>query len=363
MVQFNGNSASFRNLTAESGGGKLTLGGFVAFRDVVRYGLRANAANVRVRLREGASVGLDANINLTGTSEASSVSGTVTINRVTYAPQSDFGSMLSRAAPPTESPREPSPLLENMKLDIRVRTSAATAVRTSLADKLQADVDLRIRGTASQPGVLGRVSITEGDLVFFGSTYKVNSGTISFYNPTRIEPILDINLETKAKGVDVVLRVTGPIENMKLSYTSDPPLQFQEIVQLLASGKTPTSDPTLLANQPSEPSQSFAQMGESALVSKTLADPVAGQLQRVFGVSQLKVDPTFTSGSDLPSARVTLQQNVTDHVTFTYVTALDDPNTQIIRIEWAFNRRWSAVAARDQNGMVGIKLFYKKQFR
>ena len=135
----------------------------MAFRDVVRYGLRANAANVRVRLREGASVGLDANISLTGTTDASSVSGTVTINRVTYAPQSDFGSMLSRAAPPTESPREPSPLLENMKLDIRVRTSAATAVRSSLTDKLQADVDLRIRGTASQPGVLGRVSITEGE--------------------------------------------------------------------------------------------------------------------------------------------------------------------------------------------------------
>ena len=55
---------------------------------------------------------------------------------------------------------------------------------------------------------------------------------------------------------------------MKLSYTSDPPLQFQEIVSLLASGKTPTSDPTLLANQPSQPQQSFQQMGETAIVSK-----------------------------------------------------------------------------------------------
>ena len=98
-------------------------------------------------------------------------------------------------------------------------------------------------------------------------------------------------------------------------------------------------------------------MGGSALVGKTLADPVAGRLQRVFGVSQLKVDPAFTTGSNLPQARVTLRQNVTDQVTFTCVTALDDPNTQIIRIEWAFNRRWSAVAVRDQNGMVGIKLF------
>ena len=45
-----------------------------------------------------------------------------------------------------------------------------------------------------------------------------------------------MSLETKTQGVDVVLKVTGPIDNMKLSYTSDPPLQFQEIVNLLATG-------------------------------------------------------------------------------------------------------------------------------
>ena len=151
-----------------------------------------------------------------------------------------------------------------MKLDIQVRTSAATALQASLAENLQADADLHIRGTASNPGVLGRVTITEGQLAFFGAKYKVNSGTIAFYNPVRVEPILDLSLETTAKGVDVVLRVTGPVDNMKLSYTSDPPLQFQEIVGLLAAGRAPTSDPTLLANQPSQPAQSFQQMGESA---------------------------------------------------------------------------------------------------
>jgi translocation and assembly module TamB len=363
VVSFNGNSASVRNLTAESGGGTLTIGGFAAFSDVLRMGLRVNASNVRVRLEQGVSVVADANVNLTGTMEGSVASGTVTINQVTYNPKSDFASLLSRAAPPVQSPQTPSPLLDNMRLDIRVRSSNALAVQASLAQNLQSDADIRIRGTASQPGVLGRVTINEGQLVFFGSTYTVNSGTISFYNPTRIEPVLNISLETKAKGVDVNLNVTGPIDNMKLSYTSDPPLQFQEIVGLLASGKTPTSDPTILANQPSEPPQSYEQMGESALVSKALADPVSSRLQRVFGVNQLKVDPTFVSGSELPQARVTLQQQISSNVTFTYITALNDPNTQIIRAEWAFNQQWSAIATRDENGIFSVNFFYKKQFR
>jgi len=45
------------------------------------------------------------------------------------------------------------------------------------------------------------------------------------------------------------------------------------------------------------------------------------------------------------------------------VTALNDPNTQIIRAEWAFNPRWSAIAVRDQNGVFSLNFFYKKQFR
>ena len=115
--------------------------------------------------------------------------------------------------------------------------------------------------------------------------------------------------------------------------------------------------------QPSTPPQSFEQLGESALVSQALVDPVASRLQRVFGVSQLKVDPTFTSGSELPQARLTLQQQISSNVTFTYVTDLNNANTQIIRAEWAFNPQWSAVATRDQNGIFSINFFYKKQFR
>ena len=75
---------------------------------------------------------------------------------------------------------------------------------------MQADADLRIRGTVTHPGMLGRVTFNEGQLVFFGSTYTVNTGTIGFFNPVRIEPVLEMNLETKAKGVEVTLRVNGP---------------------------------------------------------------------------------------------------------------------------------------------------------
>ncbi len=363
VVQFNGSNALVQNLTAEVGGGKLTLGGFANYGDVLRFALHANATNVRVRLQPGVSGVADANVQLTGGTETSAVTGTVTIDQITYAPTSDFGSILLRAAPPVQNASEPSPLLDNMKLDVQVRSSPSLIVQSALAQNLQLDANLQVRGTASQPGILGRINLTGGQLLFFSSTYSVNSGSISFFNPVRIQPILNLSLETQAKGVDVVLKVTGPVDNMNLSYTSDPPLQFQEIVSLLATGKTPTSDPNILVNQPTQPAQSYQQMGESAIVNQALADPVAGRLQRVFGVSQLSIDPTFASGSDLPQAQLTLQQRISSNMTFTYVTAMNDPNTQIVRVEWAMNPQWSAIAGRDQNGVVSVRFLYKKQFR
>ena len=360
-IQFNGNAASVRNLTAESGGGKLTLSGFLALRDGVRLGLRATASKVRVRLQQGVSAVANGNINLTGALENNLLSGTVNLDSVSYAPQTDLASILGQA--PTVVETGAPSFLDNMKLDVRIKSLASTTIQSSLAENLNFDADLQLRGTASHPGMLGRITCNEGHLVLFGSTYTVDSGTIGFFNPARIEPRLDLNLETQAKGVTVSLRVTGPLDNLQLSYTSDPPLQFQEIVSLLATGATPTSDPTLLAKQPAQPPQTFQQMGESALLGRAVADPVAGRLQRVFGVSQLKIDPSFTSGTDTPNATLTLQQRVASNIMFTYVTGVSNANAQTIRVEWTFNPQWAATAMRDQNGIVSVNLVYKRQVR
>jgi translocation and assembly module TamB len=362
-IVFNGDSAIIKTLTAESGGGKLNVSGFASFSETVRFALQASASNVRVRLQQGLSATTDANIRLTGTAGNSHVTGNATVNRISYAAQSDVGSMLARSPPPVQPVQNSTSILANMKLDLRVRSLPGMMVESSLSEDLQTDIDLRVRGTAADPGMLGRINVSAGKLVFFGTNYTVDTGSVAFYDPVRIEPLLDVSLETQAQGVNVTVRVTGPVDNMKLSYTSNPPLQFQEIISLLAAGTTPTSDPTLLANQPALPQQGIQQMGESALLGQAVANPVGNQLQRVFGVTQLKIDPAFTTGSVAPTARLAVQQRITNNLTFTYVSAVDTPNSTIIRMEWAFNPTWSAVATRDQFGLFSLNFFYKRGFR
>ncbi len=43
--------------------------------------------------------------------------------------------------------------------------------------------NLRLTGTAADPVLLGRASLTGGDLVFQGNRYVLQSGVIDFVNP------------------------------------------------------------------------------------------------------------------------------------------------------------------------------------
>ncbi|MBV9759264.1 MAG: translocation/assembly module TamB domain-containing protein [Acidobacteriaceae bacterium] len=364
VILLNGTSASIQTLTGQSGGGKISMTGFVGYSGkTLAFNLRAAAERVRTRY-SGISLTSNATLDLTGNLNRSRLGGTVSIQRIAYAPTSDAGSILSSFAstPPSDTSSTASPLMTGMRLDIHISTSPNLQVVTTYANRLDILTNLTVRGTAANPGVIGRVVVTDGELVFFGNTYTVNTGAINFYNPNSIQPVLNFSLETLAQGVDVTLGVTGPMDNLQLNYRSDPPLSFEQIVQLLATNTTP-SDPNIAAQQPPAPQQSFTQMGESAVLGQAVADPLASRVQRVFGLSQFKIDPSVSGSNGQPSARVTLQQKIANNITFTYITDVTETNSEIVRVQWDLTPRFSAVGLRDFNGNVSIEFFYKFNVR
>ena len=90
---------------------------------------------------------------------------------------------------------------------------------------------------------------------------------------------------------------------------------------------------------------------------------MAGRLQRFFGVSRLKIDPQLTGLTGSPQARLTIEQQVTPEILFTYITDVSNTNTQLFRVEWAFNKNWSAILTRQESGYVGVDFAYKKRFK
>ncbi|MFN7997233.1 MAG: translocation/assembly module TamB domain-containing protein [Bryobacteraceae bacterium] len=365
VILFDGSRATIQSFSGESGGGTVRLSGFAGYGgETLVFRLHANAADVRVRYPEDFSTVANASLNLTGATDSSMLSGRVTILRTGFNPHSDFSSVLAKSAEPVRTPSAQTGFLANMHFDVQVESAPNITFQSSLAQGLQAAASLRLRGTGSNPSLLGRINITQGQIVFFGTQFTVNQGSIAFYNPVKIEPVLNVDLETKARGVDVILNISGPINKLNLTPRSDPPLQFNEILALLATGRSPTSDYATLMSSPAAP-QSLQSLGASALLGQAIASPVTGRLQRFFGVTRLKIDPTLTSLTGVannPQARLTIEQQVTPDITFTYITDVTSTNPLVVRVEWAFSRNWSVVALREENGLVGMEFLYKRRF-
>ena len=317
---------------------------------------------MRVRYPAGVSTLANASLNLTGTSTRSMLSGTVTVLRTGFNVQSDFGSALASSGGPAEMPSAPSGPLGGLSFDVQIQTAPDVQVESALTQDIAVEANLRLKGTVTNPGMIGRVNITQGQVLFFGTRYNIEQGTISFYNQAKIEPIVDIDLETKARGIDVILTVAGPVGKLNLTPRSDPPLQFNQIVSLLATGQAPTNDPALLAQQTAAP-QSWQRMGASALLGQAITSPVSGRLQRLFGVSSIRIDPLQPGVEYNPQARLTIQQQVTPSVTFTYITVLNSSNPQVVSIGWDISKQWSVNAVRDETGVFGLDFFVKRQFR
>ncbi|HTX35726.1 MAG TPA: translocation/assembly module TamB domain-containing protein [Bryobacteraceae bacterium] len=361
-IVFTRDRATIQSFSGDTGGGKVELAGFATYTGgIIVYRLRARVDHVRVRYPEGVSTVASANLSLTGARDHSMLAGTVTVLRTGFNPQGDFSSLITRSAEPVRTPAAQTGLLGGMSFSIQINTAPDIQFESALTEGLQVDANLTLRGSPSNPSLLGRITITQGHVVFYGTKFNINEGSISFFNPLRIDPVLDIDLETKERGIDVTLTVSGPLTHPNLTPHSDPPLQFSEIVALLATGEGPSSDPTLLAQQSTAP-QSWQQMGASALLGQAISSPVTGRLQRFFGVSKLRIDPTLPGVENNPQARLTLDQQVTSAITFTYITNVTTSNPQVVRVEWALSKQWSVVALREENGVFGIDFYLKKRF-
>jgi translocation and assembly module TamB len=82
---------------------------------------------------------------------------------------------------------------------------------------------------------------------------------------------------------------------------------------------------------------------------------VSSRVQRLFGVSRIKIDPQVGGPESATGARVTIEQQVNENVAVTYITNVARANQQIIQGEFNFTRDLSFVIVRDENGVLGFE--------
>lgn len=361
-VTFNRNRATLQKMTATSGGGELSLGGFLSFGagTPLVYHLEGSAHDVRVRYAGSISVTANSALRLSGTSTSSILSGTLTISRVVFNPNTDVGNLLASFGNGSANPTGDSGFLTGLHLDVAIESAPNLQLSTALSRDVQAEIALRLRGTPDHPVLLGSLTANQGDIKVFGTRYSINRGEVNFVNAVTIEPTLDLDLETQTRGISVDITISGTFSKLNLNYRSDPPLQPRDIIALLTVGRAPTV--TNASNQQAVTDTSALQSGANTVLGQAIS-PVSNRLSKLFGITNIKIDPLVQGITNTPQARLTLEQQISRDITVTYVTNLSQTSEQIFRMEWALSRQFSLVALRDDNGEFGIDFQWKKRFK
>ena len=362
---FDATRLSFENVTAESGGGTMHLTGNVNYSETpLRYDVTVRTERVRIRYPEGMSWLAGGSLRLTGTPTAGVLSGRVVIERVTLTQGLEVASVLVSSKGSISGPSTSSPFLRNLQFDISA-LSAPDARMEWPGAELETEANLRVRGTWEHPILLGHIHILAGEMTFHGDRYRVTRGDMDFANPFRLDPVLNVEATTTIQQYEITLNFNGPASKLTLAYRSDPPLPANDIITLLALGQT--SSEGSIRGGGTGATQS-ASSGASAILSEAVSSQVSGRLERLFGITRLRVDPGLaevgsTSSSQNAAARVTVEQQVTRNLTITYVSNVGSTQQQVIQVEYNIDRNVSIVALRDQNGTFGIDIKIKKHFQ
>ena len=217
--------------------------------------------------------------------------------------------------------------------------------------KLAGDVDLRVRGTVASPSLLGRVSITDGSAMIAGTRYDLQRGDVTFTNPIRIEPAIDLTATAHVQDHDITLGLHGPPEKLIVTYRSDPPLPEADVVALLALGHT-TEDQERLYTQQQQ--QQLTNPTTDVLLGGALNATVSSRVQRLFGAGSVKVDPNYLGAFGNSTSRITVEEQLGRNLTLTYATDVNTTGQQLLQADVAINRQYSLVVARDESGVFSM---------
>jgi len=364
-LRFNQNQVTIENLNAHVGGGTV---GFTGRADIAgklsSFELHATADSVRLRYPPGVSSTANADLNWSGSASGSTLSGYITVNKLGFTPGFDFAAYLERSAQVSSLPQT-DPVLNKIRLDIHLSTTPELQMQTSVI-RLQGSADLRLRGSAAKPILLGRADVFEGEAYFNGTKYRLERGGISFTNPAVTTPFLDLEAVTRIRDYDVTLSLSGDISKpngLKVNYRSDPPLPTADIIALLAFGQTTEESAQLQQTNQS----AFNQQASSAMLAAALNATLNNRAQRLFGNSRIKIDPqglsSETSTITQSGPALTIEQQVKDNLTLSYTTDVSQTSQQVIRAEYNLSKNVSIVAIRDQNGVVSFDVKIRRRKR
>ena len=242
-----------------------------------------------------------------------------------------------RATPPPE-------WLSRLRLNVAVATATDVRIDNNYG-RLDVGANLRLVGTAANPGVLGRLQAAEdGEIFLGGNTYRVERLTIDLTNPRTITPEVNFSAQTRIGNLPIGIDLRCP-----------PAAPCERKVTSLSTG---------IDDKEAE-ARLFGTSGGAASAGENLARLLSGELLgvvgRTVGLDAIRLeqqadhrdifdDPTLISGDVDPASRLTLAKRLGSNVELIFSQNLAEEGfTWITSYFGPFGLSWRLLVLDDQS--------------
>ncbi len=363
---------------ARMGGGAVGLSGRIPLEDESRGTGDITIRGVRVPVDDGITLIADADLALTLPSfrsdddELPRVEGGVDIVSFEYtrplALSLDLGALTRGAAPGADAARSPDEAA--VAFAVRVVASGPLVVRNDLADvRLEvAPPGILLSGTNVRYGARGSLKIQpDSKLRLRNHEFEVREGWVRFDDPEQIRADIDVRAQTEVRryassqpadasatsttttsatgGIwRVGIRAHGTTDDLQLDLSSDPALDREDVLLLLAMGMTRAEIDRGLATSLGQT------VGLEALSALTGADRAVKSVIPILDYFHFGSGYSARTGRTEPN--VTIGKRLTDDVRASVTTTLTQRDVAAT-LEWRLRRGLTVQGAYDNNNDIG----------
>jgi autotransporter translocation and assembly factor TamB/intracellular sulfur oxidation DsrE/DsrF family protein len=357
-LYMDGNRIVLNKLSGKIGGGNVTFSGYIYLTGfhMNKFYVEANLDNITTTVSKDFTANFSGDLLYKGTKDLQSIIGDIKINRGRYKKTIEWRSWLLESKA-KEIPRSEIPVFEQTELNIRISSSENIDIDTNVARApVRIRGDMILKGTISNPILLGRLESTEGYVYFRNNDFRIVYASADFANPNRIMPILNFTAETTVQGYSIRLTLEGQIDRFTLALSSDPHLEEVDILSLLTVGQVGKQLKGLEGGIGAGEATSF--------LTGKMQDVLEERLKMVTGLDRVQVDSYASKTTATVKPRVTVAKRlVGDRLFVTYTTSLGSTEEQIIKLEYLLSKKISLIGMRDEIGSIGGDVKFRFEFK
>jgi len=360
-IQLRPSLLRIENITGSLDSGMFQINGDVALENFrpgsIQLDVKANKMPIIVPETMDALLNMD--LSASGTMESILLEGDIVVLEGVYYKKVQT-SLLESMKEKTRTIKVPAIktnpfVFDNIRYDIRLKYREPFIVDNDIA-YLEIHPDLTISGTLSAPVITGMAKVQTGTLTFQNKTFVVERGVVSFLDPYKIAPAVDITGSIKIRQWLISLMVYGAPDSLVVELSSTPSEADADILSLLVFGKT-----TYEMRSGNDADASSTE----ALLAQLLASSFGEDIKKTTGLDYLEVktdNGEAQSGSG--TINVTVGKDLTERMSVKYTVGSGrDGYHQRAATEYKLIEYILLSGFQDIQGSYGGEVVFRIEFR